>query len=161
MLLHNEILKTYAELDKELTQMIAEQNEELSIYIPYKDYLFLTSEDSIVFTYSYPKDLYVPSSLSYHFQTVKMIIDARKQIEQIEIQIKEIGDQYSKEFLNSGKVQDIKSLIASSIEKDIYVLTELMQDILARNLSSLSKQQYEYFKPGLTNRYNKFIKFFE
>ena len=40
-------------------------------------------------------------------------------------------------------------------------VTDLLIQIKERDLNSLSSQQQEYFKPGLTERYNNFLKFFK
>ena len=56
---------------------------------------------------------------------------------------------------------DLKQSIRVAIEEDMNNVTYLLDEIIERDLSSLSPQQYQYFKPGLTERYNKFIKFFE
>ncbi|MBO5627477.1 MAG: hypothetical protein J5965_00170 [Aeriscardovia sp.] len=155
------LIGNYRELDTLLTNSIAEKDSLLNEYSPYTNILFLLSNDTMVFRNDYSDDIQVPQSLEYHFQSIKMITLARKRIETIENKIVNITENYAQEMLKSGQVIDIKSKISSEIEGDMDVVTELLEQIRSRELSSLSKEQYQYFKPGLTERYNNFIKFFE
>lgn len=156
------LVRSYRELDTILTGVIEQQNEIISIYEPYKDILFLFSNDIDIFDDENLLDLQVPRALEEHYQTVKMIITVRQKIEQIERKIEAIESMYAvSDFRDPTKYTEMNSKISSEIEGDMDAVTELMIQIKARNLSTLSPQQMEYFKPGLTGRYNNFIKFFE
>ena len=150
------LVHSYRVLDTLLTQKVEQQTTELNKYAIYVDYLFLLSEDTTIFSKAYTDDFKVPLSLSYHFETIKMIIDARLKIEKIEQAVIKI-----KEALKSVEVKELHNIIASQIEEDMSELDEILQKIENRDLSTLSKSQYKYFKPNLTERYNNFIKFFE
>lgn len=156
-----EVVRYYQELDTLLTKSISLKNQQLKDCNPYKSIEFLLSEDSEVFDMVYPQDLSIPNPLNYHFETIKMISDLKKRIVATEQTIVELSDNYGKDMLKSGQVIDIKSAIAEKIEKDMVYMDELISKIKNRDLSSLSKQQFQYFKPGLTERYNAFLKFFE
>ena len=155
------IINYYKELDTILMESIALQDSLLQEYSPYKDILFLLSNDSIVFTQTYVDSIQIPKALEYHFKTIKMVVSARKQIESIEHKILEISTNYAQDVLNSTHVYDLKQSIRVAIEEDMNNVTYLLDEIIERDLSSLSPQQYQYFKPGLTERYNNFLKFFE
>lgn len=157
-----EVVRYYQELDSLLTKSISLKNQQLKDCKPYKSIEFLLSEDSEVFDRDYPQDnLSIPNPLKYHYETIKMISDLKKRIVATEQTVVELSDNYGKEVLKSGQVIDIKSAIAEKIEKDMVYMDELISKIKKRDLSSLSKQQSQYFKPGLTDRYNNFLKFFE
>lgn len=155
------IVEHYRCLDTLLTQSIADRDSLLQQYTPYQDILFLLSRDTLVFLNTYDKYLYVPQSLDYHFQTILMIISAREQIESIEKKINDIAGNFAQKVVKSGQAGNLKSEICREIEPNMDILSSLLIEIKRRNLSSLSPQQYEYFKPGLTERYNNFIKYFE
>lgn len=157
-----EVIRYYQELDSLLTKSNSQKSLQLKDCKPYKSIEFLLSEDSEVFDRDYPQDnLSIPNPLKYHYETIKMISDLKKRIVATEQTVVELSDNYGKDMLKSGQVIDIKSAIAEKIEKDMVYMDELISKIKNRDLSSLSKQQFQYFKPGLTERYNAFLKFFE
>lgn len=155
------LIDSYRELDTLLTTSITEKDSLLKECSLYTDIQFLLSSDTTVFRQNYSNNIQVPKSLEYHFQTIQMIANARYRIEIIEQKIVNITENYAQEMLKSGQVIDLKSKIGSDIEGDMDEVTKLLQEITSRNLSSLSPEQHSYFKPGLTDRYNNFIKFFE
>lgn len=155
------LVEYYRQLDTILMHAISTQDSLLQEYAPYEGVLFLLSSDSTVFVREYSDSIHIPKSLEYHFETIKMIISAQKQIESIKHKILEISTNYAQDVLNSTHVYDLKSSIRIAIEEDMNAVTELLEQIIERDLSSLSPQQYQYFKPGLTEKYNNFIKFFE
>ena len=150
------LVEHYRMLDTLSMHIITAKDSLLQKYAPYEGVLFLLSSDTAIFVQDYSDSIQIPKSLEYHFQTIKMIISARKQIESIEQNIKNIAAQ---EVLTSNS--DLNSRIAQEIEGDMDSVTDLLIQIKERDLNSLSSQQQEYFKPGLTERYNKFLKFFE
>lgn len=153
------LVEHYRLLDTLLVHTITTQDSLLQTYAPYEGILFLLSSDTAIFVHDYSDSIQIPKSLEYHFQTIKMIISARKQIESIEQNIKNIAANYAQEILTSNS--DLNSRIAQEIEGDMDSVTDLLIQIKERDLNSLSSQQQEYFKPGLTERYNKFLQFFE
>lgn len=155
------LIDSYRELDTLLTTSITEKDSLLKECSLYTDIQFLLSIDTTVFRQNYSNDIQVPKSLEYHFQTIQMITNARNRIEIIEQKIVNITENYAQEMLKSGQVVDLKAKISSEIEGDMDEVTKLLREITNRNLSSLSPEQHSYFKPGLTDRYNNFIKFFE
>lgn len=155
------LVEYYRMLDTLSMHTITNQDSLLQKYAPYDKVLFLLSSDTAIFVQDYSDSIQIPKSLEYHFQTIKMIISARKQIESIEQSIKSIAANYVQEVLTSNPEIDLNSRIAQEIEDDMDSVTDLLIQIKERDLNSLSSQQQEYFKPGLTERYNNFLKFFE
>lgn len=155
------LVEHYRMLDTLSMHIITTQDSLLQKYAPYEGVLFLLSSDTAIFVQDYSDSIQIPKSLEYHFQTIKMIISARKQIESIEQNIKNIAANYVQEVLTSNPEITLNSRIAQEIEGDMDSVQDLLIQIKERDLNSLSPQQYQYFKPGLTERYNKFIKFFE
>lgn len=155
------LVEYYRMLDTLSMHTITTQDSLLQKYAPYDEVLFLLSSDTAIFVQDYSDSIQIPKSLEYHFQTIKMIISARKQIESIEQTIKNIADNHAQEVLLSTSKINIYSKIAEEIESDMDIVTELLMQIIERDLSSLSLQQQQYFKPGLTERRNNFLKFFE
>lgn len=151
------LIDYYRQLDTLLANSITEKDLLLKKYFPYKDILFLLSNDTTVFTNEYPDDIPVPKSLEYHFKTIEMISSTRRQIETMEQKINGIKE----EILSTNRFDEAKSLISSGIKDDMDTVTELIQKIKRRDLSSLSKEQYQYFESGLIKRYNNFTIFFE
>ena len=141
--------------------IITTKDSLLQKYAPYEGVLFLLSSDTAIFVQDYSDSIQIPKSLEYHFQTIKMIISARKQIESIEQTIENIAVNYMQEALRSKPENTLYSRIAQEIEGDMDNVTDLLIQIKERDLNSLSSQQQEYFKPGLTERYNNFLIFFE
>ena len=156
------LVDSYRKLDTILSGVVEQQKQIISMYEPYKDILFLFSNDIDIFEDKNLLDLQVPKSLEEHYQIVKMIITVRQKIELIERKVEAIKGKYDvTDLLDPAKVSEMKSKISSEIEGEVDSVAELIMQIKERNLSSLSPQQYEYFKPGLTEKYNNFIIFFE
>lgn len=155
------LVEHYRMLDTLSMHIITAKDSLLQKYAPYEGVLFLLSSDTAIFVQDYSDSIQIPKSLEYHFQTIKMIISARKQIESIEQNIKNIAANYVQEVLTSNPEITLNSRIAQEIEGDMDSVTDLLIQIKERDLNSLSSQQQEYFKPGLTERYNNFLKFFE
>lgn len=155
------LVEHYRMLDTLSMHIITVKDSLLQKYAPYEGVLFLLSSDTAIFVQDYSDSIQIPKSLEYHFQTIKMIISARKQIESIEQNIKNIAANYVQEVLTSNPEITLNTRIAQEIEDDMDSVTDLLIQIKERDLNSLSSQQQEYFKPGLTERYNNFLKFFE
>ncbi len=155
------LVEHYRMLDTLSMHIITTKDSLLQKYAPYEGVLFLLSSDTAIFVQDYSDSIQIPKSLEYHFQTIKMIISARKQIESIEQNIKNIAANYVQEVLTSNPEITLNSRIAQEIEGDMDSIQDLLIQIKERDLNSLSSQQQEYFKPGLTERYNNFLKFFK
>ena len=155
------LVEHYRMLDTLSMHIITTKDSLLQKYAPYEGVLFLLSSDTAIFVQDYSDSIQIPKSLEYHFQTIKMMMSARKQIEAIEQNIENIAANYMQEALRSKPENTLYSRIAQEIEGDMDNVTDLLIQIKERDLNSLSSQQQEYFKPGLTERYNNFLIFFE
>lgn len=118
------------------------------------NYELLLSTDTIVFSKTVnQKD--VPQCLKLHIEIIEKIKKIRNEIEEVEYKINDVNQRLQ------GLVVNSKSVIRKEIEKDVRKLDELITEVEEMNLESLSNEQRIYFKPGLTERYNKFLIYFE
>lgn len=112
----------------------------------------LTSSDTTVFHIPFTQ-IPVPVCLEGHISLINKIIDLRVNIEMLEARVKDLN--------KTLKRANVKEVIAKEIETDIMQINSLIVDIKGIDQSSLSEEQKQYFKPGLTERYNKFSIYFE
>lgn len=117
-------------------------------------YQLLTSSDTIVFHKDF-KQFDVPQALKAHIALVEKIVSVRTSIEQVERKIENLTSRLD------GLNVNFKQVVQEEIEQDVMKLDALITEIKGMNLSTLSKEQLGYFKPGLTERYNKFLNYFE
>ena len=54
----------------------------------------------------------------------------------------------------------IQEACREKIERDLDEVQSLIHEIKEMNLNTLSSEQLKYFRPGLTDRYNRFKKYF-
>lgn len=119
-----------------------------------KAYEFLTSTDTLVFFRSFAQ-YDIPPCLKKHVELVRRIADLRIAIEKVELKIKDLKDRLEGLNVNS------KSIIHNEIEDEVYRLDTEITGIEKLDMKSLSEEQIEFFKPGLTERYNNFLIYFE
>lgn len=117
-------------------------------------YQLLTSTDTIVFHKSF-KQFDIPQALKAHIDLIEKIVLVRTSIEQVENKIDNLTSRLD------GLNVNFRQVIQKEIEPDIATLDAMITEIEGLNLSTLSKEQLDYFKPGLTERYNKFLNYFE
>ena len=117
-------------------------------------YQLLTSPDTLVFHSTF-KHLDVPLPLKNHIALIERIASVRTSIELVESKIDNLTSRLDGLDVNS------KQVIQKEIEQDVMKLDAKITEIEKSDLSTLSEEQRVYFKPGLTERYNKFIIYFE
>lgn len=158
----SELIEKYKSLDTLLTKSILEKEESLSKCMEqYFDIDFLLSSDSSIFKGDYPAKMHVPNSLRYHYETILKIIKLKELLEQTEQKRDRLVETAFQEMKQGKIIDDYKARVSSEIMDDVDNMRTLIREIKSRELSTLSAEQYEYFKPGLTGRYNNLIKFFE
>jgi len=115
------------------------------------EYELLTSPDTLVFYASF--DSYdVPQCLKTHIEIVTRIGELRLLIDNVEKKIIILNQQLQN--LGDG---ELKHVIREGTRKDVDIIDLKIREIKKMDLNSLSKEQYEFFKPGLTERYNSFL----
>lgn len=119
-----------------------------------KAYEFLTNTDTIVFYRSFAQ-YDIPQCLKKHIELVGKIADLRIAIEKVELKIKNLKGRLEGLDVNS------KSVIRKEIEGEVNKLDAEISEIEKLDMTSLSKEQLEFFKPCLTERYNNFLIYFE
>ncbi len=113
----------------------------------------MTSSDIDVFKWTIPKNDKIPYCLSTHIEVIRKIQSIESLSDSIERKIQRLNEK-----LSDVTSVNVKETIRLEIESDIYRLEQQISDALSMDLSSLSTAQKEYLKPGLTTKYNKFIK---
>lgn len=98
----------------------------------------------------------VPECLIEHYSIIKNIAILKKLIESIEERANSL-----KEQLSDVDQETLNNVIRAKIEKDVSTAQALIRTIKESNMSTLSAQQKDFFKPFLTERYNKFSIYFK
>lgn len=140
-----------ADYDSLTTSMEIRYNDMVEVI---KMYEHLTNTDTLVFYHSFAQ-YDIPPCLKNHVELVGKITDLRIAIEKVELKIKDLKDRLE------GLDVNFKSVIRKEIEDEVNNLDAGISEIEKLDMNSLSKEQLEFFKPGLTERYNNFLIYFE
>lgn len=143
---------------QQLTDFLSKEAEEFSIENnnlrkELHKFLLLTSSDTLIFHQDFKTISDVPICLQERTDIVKSIIELRKRIVTAESTAQELEQKL-------GNSPIAYAAIREKIEKDLVEIQALIHKIKSMNLSSLSDEQQKYFRPGLTNRYNSFQKYY-
>ena len=157
---------------KELTDSLWKQNEDYSLLTrilmqevnaysvenlnlknELHKYNILTSPDTLVFHQDFTTFYEIPLCLKERADLVNSIIELRKRISSTESTAL-----YLEKTLGNSPVA--YAAIREKIEKDLDGIQTLIHKIKSMNISSLSTEQQKYFRPGLTERYNNFKKYY-
>lgn len=118
-------------------------------------YDHLLASDTTVFSMELPDEKVVPFSLKEHVHIIKLIQELQNNICKVESDIHRANE----------KIKDLpvdrNTTIRKLIEKDVLKIDSQISDLENVDLRSLSEEQKNFFKPHLTERYNKFLKYFE
>lgn len=133
------------------TESYATENQNLKSEL--HKYLILTSSDTLIFHQDFSTINNIPVCLQERTNIVLSIIELRGKIAAAE----GIAQELEQKLGNSPVAY---AAIREKIEKDLDVIQALIHKIKGMNLSSLSDEQQDYFRPGLTDRYNNFKKYF-
>lgn len=133
------------------TENFSEENQRLKGEL--HKYLVLTSPDTLVFQQDFAIFGDIPLCMKERVLIIKSIVKLRDKITNIENTAKEL----EKTLGNSPVAY---AAIGEKIEKDLDEVQTLIHEIKEMNLNNLSEEQLKYFRPGLTDRYNRFKKYF-
>lgn len=116
-------------------------------------YQILTSVDTLVFHQDFKMIGDIPSYFRERVDIIISIIGLRKKIVATESIAQEL-----EQMLGNGP--EAYAAIRVRIQNDLDDIQVHIRKIKGMNLSSLSEVQQNYFRPGLTERYNNFKKYF-
>lgn len=151
-------LKLQIEDFRHLTKIFTSENEELTfenqnLRDELRKFLVLTSSDTLIFQQNFRAINNIPQCLQERADIVNSIIELRTKITTVENTAQELEQKL-------GNSPIAYAAIREKIEKDLDTIQILIHKIKEMNLSLLSDEQQEYFRPGLTDRYNNFKKYF-
>lgn len=142
-----------------LSNLLSEENDSYSaenktLRDQLHNFMILTSNDTIVFSLDIKgMNGAIPTCLQERVDLICSIAQLKKMIEQVECKANEM-----EQVLGNSPTD--YAVIREKIEPEIDKIQNLIHNIKEMNLSSLSEEQQRYFRPGLTNRYNSFEKYF-
>lgn len=139
------------ELMAKETAFLSAENENLRNEL--HKYLVLTSSDTLIFSQDFKAINDIPKCLQERVSIVNAIIELRTRIVAVESTAQELE-------LILGNSSVAYAAIREKIEKDLNTIQSLILKIKEMNLLLLSDEQQKYFRPGLTDRYNNFKKYF-
>lgn len=139
----------YEEESRQFTQKLTALTEEN------KKYASMLSGDTSVFEGDSIDVSKMPVCLVPHFSKINRVKAVRSKIEQTEVTIDK-----ARELFGAGD-EDVKDMIAKKISSQVMEIEKELSSLLEGDLSDFTEAQRQYIKPGLTERYNNFITYFE
>lgn len=118
------------------------------------NFMVLTSSDTTIFRGEIKDITEIPACLKEQTELICCIIDLKAMI----ISTENLAWDLEQKL---GKTPVAYTAIAEKLEPDLNKIQELIRKIKRMPLSTLSEEQQQYFNPGLTDRYDKFSKYFE
>lgn len=115
----------------------------------------LTSDTSI-FVDPPEIDEDVPVCLKKHISLIQKIGELSNKIKNLENKITDIQNNSPYATETEKKV-----IIKREIEPDLNIIDKLFNEVANLDMSTLSEEQKKFYDPGLTERYNKFLIYFE
>lgn len=114
------------------------------------------ASDMSVFVNPSEIDDNVPVCLRKHISLIQKIGELADKIKSLEDKIADVQN-------NSPYATDEekKIMIKRVIEADLNIIDKLFNEVAELDLSTLSEEQKKFYDPGLTERYNKFLIYFE
>lgn len=114
------------------------------------------ASDTSVFVNPSEIDDNVPVCLRKHISLIQKIGELADKIKSLEDKIADVQN-------NSPYATDEekKIMIKRVIEADLNIIDKLFNEVADLDLSTLSEEQKKFYDPGLTERYNKFLIYFE
>lgn len=143
--------RALVEILNEEIRSIAVENDKLKCEL--NKYQILTSPDSVLFKKNFPKIIDIPACLHERVDLIISVIELRTKIENAEKVAQELEQML-------GDTPVAYAAIRERLESDLDEIQGIIHKIKRMNLSLLSEEQQKYFRPGLTDRYNNFGKYF-
>ena len=114
------------------------------------------ASDTSIFVNPPEIDDNVPVCLRKHISLIQKIGELADKIKSLEDKIADVQN-------NSPYATDEekKIMIKRVIEADLNIIDKLFNEVADLDLSTLSEEQKKFYDPGLTERYNKFLIYFE
>lgn len=114
------------------------------------------ASDTSVFVNPSEIDDNAPVCLRKHISLIQKIGELADKIKSLEDKIADVQN-------NSPYATDEekKIMIKRVIEADLNIIDKLFNDVADLDLNTLSEEQKKFYDPGLTERYNKFLIYFE
>lgn len=114
------------------------------------------ASDTSVFVNPSEIDDNLPVCLRKHISLIQKIGELADKIKSLEDKIADVQN-------NSPYATDEekKIMIKRVIEADLNIIDKLFNEVADLDLSTLSEEQKKFYDPGLTERYNKFLIYFE
>lgn len=114
------------------------------------------ASDTSVFVNPSENDDNAPVCLRKHFSLIQKIGELADKIKSLEDKIADVQN-------NSPYATDEekKIMIKRVIEADLNIIDKLFNDVADLDMNTLSEEQKKFYDPGLTERYNKFLIYFE
>jgi len=114
------------------------------------------ASDTSVFVNPSEIDDNVPVCLRKHISLIQKIGELADRIKSLEDKIADVQN-------NSPYATDEekKIMIKRVIEADLNIIDKLFNEVADLDMSTLSEEQKKFYDPGLTERYNKFLIYFE
>lgn len=114
------------------------------------------ASDTSVFVNPSENDDNAPVCLRKHFSLIQKIGELADKIQCLEDKIADVQN-------NSPYATDEekKIIIKRVIEADLNIIDKLFNDVADLDMNTLSEEQKKFYDPGLTERYNKFLIYFE
>ena len=114
------------------------------------------ASDTSVFVNPSEIDDNAPVCLRKHISLIQKIGELADKIKSLEDKIADVQN-------NSPYATDEekKIIIKRVIEADLNIIDKLFNDVADLDMNTLSEEQKKFYDPGLTERYNKFLIYFE
>lgn len=147
-------VKDYRLLINAYDELISEKNASYdSLKTENDGYKNIMVSDTSIFV-NIPEINDLPVCLMTHGLLIKRIGELSIKIKNIEDKIVDI--QNSRYTTESKKI-----IIKQELESDLDVLSAIFNEIEYMDMNTLSEEQKKFYRPGLTERYNKFLSYFE
>ncbi len=116
------------------------------------------ASDTSIFVNPPEIDENLPVCLRKHIALIQKIGELANKIKSLEDKITDIKKNSNPEYYPE---EEIKNAIKRVIEVDINIIDKLFNEVADLDMNTLSEEQKKFYDPGLTERYNKFLIYFE
>ncbi len=147
-------MNDYEQLRKHYDEEIIPENETLKS--ENSGYKSILASDVSVFSNIPEINENVPVCLRKHISLIQKIWELENKIKNLEDKITDI--QNNSPYASD---EDKKRTITRVIKEDLNIIDKLFNEVADLDMGTLSEEQKKFYDPGLTERYNKFLIYFE